>query len=895
MVGGLQTTAEFGSGTGLLGLLSFVWFLVELLRFGIGIQAQASHKGHTLMAGCLAGIVASLGWGLLDVMDISPPFLTFPTWALVGLLLSAPRAFGVPQKGGNNAASESRAAISRFVHRAERASRQALRLVLPTAPLALLCILALLAVVSPLLGHLHYRAAYAAFQERCWDTASSGLERASHWEPLNAQYLQLRGMALINQGRYDEAISAYERAVRLRRGFAPYHAQLGWLYWLRGDLERGTTHLRQAVEMDPREAWREGLHADLGLAHMAQGQVAEALSLFQKAIQLDPEIALASYWVRAIGADGEYDVVLDPTYLNTEVQGSKPTEPLRTRILAHLGKADYTPRLYSREFTTEDSPSINQVLDSIEADYDVARAAASATAPRLLAAAAEASRVVGLLDRAERAYLSFSRAYPQSAYGFRGLGTVYRERGQLPLAQEMLERAAEVSARDIHSWRGIAEVALDRMHWEEAEQALEAVEAVKPLDPRLYELRTRLYRERGALDLSAAASNQALYLQESVADRLTLADLYRQLGQLERATQQCTQAAEALWRTQLRPLDTQLWEVGSCFASSGQDVPSFDACDTQPVACQVLRGHVHSARGQFDRALKAYQLAGGILDCKGHTDDGAARYWIGQVHQAQGGLELAEATYRQAARRDPLESLPLLTLGQMLWAQEHRESAVESLRAAVKTTPGWDAAHVALGNALLVSGDRDAAARHYQLAQAVAQDIHQDVVYDFAANLAEADVKSHGPGYVRIGEFAIEGSHRRVVFAHPESQITYRVALKEDTVLAFDVATDPESWPKAGDGVTFAVYLESEPPTHQETLDASPLGSNNGTKLFSTYIDPKGNQADRRWHSFTLDLEAYGEHTVTIVFETLIGPLEDGRYDWAGWGRPRLLRALRGH
>ena len=59
--------------------------------------------------------------------------------------------------------------------------------------------------------------------------------------------------------------------------------------------------------------------------------------------------------------------------------------------------------------------------------------------------------------------------------------------------------------------------------------------------------------------------------------------------------------------------------------------------------------------------------------------------------------------------------------------------------------------------------------------------------------------------------------------------------------------------------------------------------------VFSSYIDPKHEPAARRWHSHRIDLGTYAGQTVTLIFETSAGPAGDGRYDWAGWGLPRLL------
>ena len=123
-----------------------------------------------------------------------------------------------------------------------------------------------------------------------------------------------------------------------------------------------------------------------------------------------------------------------------------------------------------------------------------------------------------------------------------------------------------------------------------------------------------------------------------------------------------------------------------------------------------------------------------------------------------------------------------------------------------------------------------------------------------------------------------EETHR-ILYQHPAfigaSRLEYTVRLGNRNVLAFDVATAPESWTKEGDGVTFAVYILSEQDTDQ---------------IFSTYIDPKNKPADQRWHPHTIDLSPYAGQMVTIIFETSTGPLGDYRYDWAGWGNLRLLR-----
>ena len=153
--------------------------------------------------------------------------------------------------------------------------------------------------------------------------------------------------------------------------------------------------------------------------------------------------------------------------------------------------------------------------------------------------------------------------------------------------------------------------------------------------------------------------------------------------------------------------------------------------------------------------------------------------------------------------------------------------------------------------------------------------------YDFIDHLDEAKRTSPIPEgeSVQVGVWTIEGVPRRVLCQHPAlsgaSRIAYWVRIERRAVLAFDVATVPETWMKPGDGVGFAAYVESDQGAQQ---------------IFSTYIDPKHNEADRRWHPYAIDLSAYAGQAVRLIFETTTGPAGDHRHDWAGWAEVRLLR-----
>ena len=743
---------------------------------------------------------------------------------------------------------------------------------------------AIIAIILPVLGNFHFRVAYSAFQERRWEAAAEELALASQWEPLNAKYYQLRAEAFINLGRYDNAMAMYERAVQLKRDFAPYYSQLGWLYWLQGDLEQATVHFQKAVEMDPIEAWQGGLHTDLALAYIAKGRIAEAIPLLKKSIELDPDMKLApvTVWVPVQGVDGKFDVVIDPIYF-ASVNVESVSGPLEERILAHLGKTDYTARLFTLDYaplTPSATISLNQILDAIKADYLIAQANNNLEAPRLLATIAEAARVAGLNTCAEQAYMLFQDNFPTSAYGFRELGTFYRKQGRLAEAQTTFERAVKIRPDDPDSWSALAEVYLNRELQNSARLALDTLYRLSPLYPRLNELQAQLYQQQGKLAEATDNLRKSLVITESIPNRINLASLYYQLDRQQQASEQCMLAADALRRTVSRPLDPQLWDVSVCLAQSNlriKDLANLNICkSTNEQICNVVLGHIHRARGEFEQALVSYDEAD-----NNRPDDGSSDFFLGQTYEALGRFSEAEAKYKQAASLNPLESLPLLSLGRLQWGQGRKDAAIQSFSAAVLATPGWGETHTALGNGLLVMGDTQAASMNYRLAQIADKDLREGEIYDFAAHLADAKIQSPSPDYVKNDYFTIDsldgnsdGKWQRVLFMHPVSNVSYTLTVPDSATLTFNLAISPDSWAQTGDGVNFFVNIQSEQGAQQ---------------ILSTYIDPKHNTADRRWSPFTLDLDAYAGQTITIMLMTNCGPVGDCQFDWAGWGEPVIL------
>jgi hypothetical protein len=158
---------------------------------------------------------------------------------------------------------------------------------------------------------------------------------------------------------------------------------------------------------------------------------------------------------------------------------------------------------------------------------------------------------------------------------------------------------------------------------------------------------------------------------------------------------------------------------------------------------------------------------------------------------------------------------------------------------------------------------------------------HMKVSYDFIDHLDMAIYPIPlGEGTeISEQEWDIDQEAQRVLFQSPafagSSRILYQVEVPHQSKLVFDVAMDPASWELEGDGVAYRVYIVADGITQQ---------------VFSAYIDPKNNPADQRWDQNVIDMDKYSGKMVSVIFETNTGPVGDYRFDWSGWGEPRLLQ-----
>ena len=122
------------------------------------------------------------------------------------------------------------------------------------------------------------------------DEAVACYRRALELKPDYAEAHNNLGNALKDQGKLDEAVACYRRALELKPDFAEAHNNLGIALKDQGKLDEAVACYRRALELKPDFA---EAHNNLGNALKDQGKLDEAVACYRRALELKPDFAEA--------------------------------------------------------------------------------------------------------------------------------------------------------------------------------------------------------------------------------------------------------------------------------------------------------------------------------------------------------------------------------------------------------------------------------------------------------------------------------------------------------------------------------------------------------------------------------------------------------------------------
>jgi len=125
-------------------------------------------------------------------------------------------------------------------------------------------------------------------------------------EPNHADALHLLGDIAYGQGQYEGAIGLYEQSLGSKsKNGHKLHNNIGLALEKQGKIDEAIAHYRKALSINPKHG---SSHSNLGKALYLQGKIAEAIACWQRAINLRPDDPKAHNNLgMALGRQLEYD------------------------------------------------------------------------------------------------------------------------------------------------------------------------------------------------------------------------------------------------------------------------------------------------------------------------------------------------------------------------------------------------------------------------------------------------------------------------------------------------------------------------------------------------------------------------------------------------------------
>jgi tetratricopeptide (TPR) repeat protein len=108
-----------------------------------------------------------------------------------------------------------------------------------------------------------------------------------HTDDVRAREIFVRGVQHMQEGRFEEALAAFDELVKLTPGFAEAWNRRATLLYLMGEHAASIADINHTLVLDPRHF---GALSGLGLIYLHSEQWEYAISAFRKALEVNPHL-----------------------------------------------------------------------------------------------------------------------------------------------------------------------------------------------------------------------------------------------------------------------------------------------------------------------------------------------------------------------------------------------------------------------------------------------------------------------------------------------------------------------------------------------------------------------------------------------------------------------------
>jgi tetratricopeptide (TPR) repeat protein len=259
------------------------------------------------------------------------------------------------------------------------------------------------------------------------DEAMEQFRKALEIEPRYALAHNNLGAALYQKGRVDEAVTYYQKALEIEPRYAEAHNNLGIVLFQKGQVDEAIAHFQKALAIQPNNA---EIYNNFGNALLEKGEADGAIRCFQKAVEIAPDFAGAQENLGMIlFQKGQMDEAI------VHYQKAVAIQPVNAEFQYNLG--------YALFLKGEASGAIAHYQRSLELQPQ--NAIAGKNLAWILATCPEASvrngrKAVELAEQAARLSGGTNPIFIGT------LAAAYAEAGRFPEAVEMAQRARQLAA-----------------------------------------------------------------------------------------------------------------------------------------------------------------------------------------------------------------------------------------------------------------------------------------------------------------------------------------------------------------------------------------------------------------------------------------------------------------